>query len=110
MIDSVLPAGGVTTTGPRAIAGPDLAATRGVAPSAQTDTSADFGSMLMQMATDAANTVRQAEQTSVAGVQGRASVQQVVEAVMSAEQTLQGAVAIRDKVVAAYLEISRMQI
>jgi flagellar hook-basal body complex protein FliE len=30
--------------------------------------------------------------------------------VMNAEHTLQGAVAIRDKVVAAYLEISRMQI
>jgi flagellar hook-basal body complex protein FliE len=29
---------------------------------------------------------------------------------MAAEQTLQGAVAVRDKVVAAYLEISRMQI
>ena len=29
---------------------------------------------------------------------------------MSAEQTLQGAIAIRDKVVSAYLEISRMQI
>ena len=62
------------------------------------------------MASEAANVVRNAETTSVAGIQGRASVQQVVEAVMSAEQTLQGAVAIRDKVVAAYLEISRMQI
>ena len=51
---------------------------------------------------------RNAETTSVAGIQGSASVQQVVEAVMSAEQTLQAAVAIRDKVVAAYLEISRM--
>ncbi len=29
---------------------------------------------------------------------------------MTAEQTLQAAIAIRDKVVAAYLEISRMQI
>jgi flagellar hook-basal body complex protein FliE len=43
-------------------------------------------------------------------VQGRATTQQVVEAVMHAEHTLQSAVAIRDKVVAAYLEISRMQI
>jgi flagellar hook-basal body complex protein FliE len=34
----------------------------------------------------------------------------VVEAVMTAEQTLQGAIAVRDKVVAAYLELSRMQI
>jgi len=34
----------------------------------------------------------------------------VVEAVMSAEQSLQTAVAIRDKVVAAYQEIVRMAI
>jgi flagellar hook-basal body complex protein FliE len=33
-----------------------------------------------------------------------------VESVMAAEQSLQTAVAIRDKVVAAYLEISRMTI
>ncbi len=44
------------------------------------------------------------------GCSGKASVQQVVEAVMSAEQTLQSAIAIRDKVVSAYLEISRMAI
>jgi flagellar hook-basal body complex protein FliE len=37
-------------------------------------------------------------------------VQQVVEAVMAAEQALQSAIAVRDKVVSAYLEISRMQI
>ena len=71
---------------------------------------ADFGSMLSQLASNAANVVRNAEATAVAGVQGAATVQQVVEAVMSAEQTVQGAVAIRDKVVAAYLELSRMQI
>jgi flagellar hook-basal body complex protein FliE len=34
----------------------------------------------------------------------------VVEAVMSAEQTLQMAVAVRDKVVQAYQEVSRMAI
>jgi flagellar hook-basal body complex protein FliE len=34
----------------------------------------------------------------------------VVDAVMSAEQSLQAAVAIRDKIVTAYLEISRMAI
>lgn len=110
MIDSVLPPGAMNATAPRAVAGPDTAAMRGLAPAANVEAGTDFGSMLVQMAADAATTVRQAEQVSVAGIQGRASVQQVVEAVMSAEQTLQGAVAIRDKVVAAYLEISRMQI
>ncbi len=66
--------------------------------------------MVSQLASHAAGVVRNAENISVAGIQGSATVQQVVEAVMSAEQTLQGAVAIRDKVVAAYLELSRMQI
>jgi flagellar hook-basal body complex protein FliE len=85
-----------------------VASARGAAPAAAADT--DFGKMLMQMSADAANVVRQAEATSVAAIQGKVSVQQVVEGVMAAERTLQGAVAIRDKVVAAYLEISRMQI
>lgn len=70
----------------------------------------DFGSMLTQLASNAAATVRNAESVSVAGIQGSATIQQVVEAVMKAEHTLQGAIAIRDKAVAAYLEISRMQI
>jgi flagellar hook-basal body complex protein FliE len=34
----------------------------------------------------------------------------VVEAVMAAEQSLQASLAVRDKVVQSYLEISRMQI
>ena len=110
MIDPILPAGPAATSSPRSVSGADFATTRGVAPAATTETGTDFGSMLTQMASEAANVVRNAETTSVAGIQGRASVQQVVEAVMAAEQTLQGAVAIRDKVVAAYLEISRMQI
>lgn len=110
MIDAILPSGAATTARARSVAGADLATTRGVTPAANAETGADFGTMLSQITADAANVVRHAETTSIAGVQGRASVQQVVEAVMSAEQTLQGAVAIRDKVVAAYLEISRMQI
>jgi flagellar hook-basal body complex protein FliE len=43
-------------------------------------------------------------------MKGQASLQQVVQAVMMAEQTLQTVVAVRDKVVGAYQEISRMQI
>jgi flagellar hook-basal body complex protein FliE len=70
----------------------------------------DFSSMLSQMAVDAADSVKSAEAVSIAGIKGNASVQQVVESVMAAEQSLQTAVAVRDKVVAAYLEISRMTI
>ena len=66
--------------------------------------------MLGELASNALGAVKQAETISMAGIRGQATVQQVVEAVMSAEQTLQSAIAIRDKVVAAYVEISRMSI
>jgi flagellar hook-basal body complex protein FliE len=69
-----------------------------------------FSDIMAQMATSAVDTMKAGEAASIAGIQGKASVQQVVEAVMSAEQTLQTAIAIRDKVVAAYQEISRMAI
>ena len=71
---------------------------------------ASFGDVMSQVATSAIDTMKAGEAASISGVQGKASVQQVVEAVMSAEQTLQTAIAIRDKVVAAYQEIARMAI
>lgn len=74
------------------------------------EASSDFGSMLTRMASDAMETLKTAEAVSIAGVQDKASVQKVVESVMAAEQQLQAAVAVRDKVVAAYLEVSRMTI
>jgi flagellar hook-basal body complex protein FliE len=69
-----------------------------------------FSDMMAQVATSSVDTMKAGEAASIAGIQGKASVQQVVEAVMSAEQTLQTAIAIRDKVVAAYQEIARMAI
>ena len=66
--------------------------------------------MLARMASDTFDTLKAAEATSVAGMTDKASVQQVVESVMAAEQSLQTALAVRDKVVSAYLEISRMTI
>ena len=77
---------------------------------AVTETGDDFGSMLASMASDTFDTLKAAEATSVAGITDKASVQQVVESVMAAEQSLQTALAVRDKVVSAYLEISRMTI
>ena len=68
----------------------------------------DFASVLANVAAEGLQTLKSGEATALAGLQGKASVQQVVEAVMSTEQTLQAAIAIRDKVVAAYQEISRM--
>lgn len=71
---------------------------------------ADFGSAMAQVAQDAMSSLKTAETTSIQGINGQASTQAVVDAVMGAERTLQTAVAIRDKVVSSYLEISRMAI
>jgi flagellar hook-basal body complex protein FliE len=71
---------------------------------------ADFSVALGQAAGDAVKTLRASEATSMAGIQGKVGVQQVVDGVMSAERTLQTALAIRDKAVAAYQQISQMQI
>ena len=70
----------------------------------------DFGTVLTGLASSAADAMKYAETTSAAGINGQASVQQVVESVMAAERTLQAGIAIRDKVVSAYLELSRMAI
>jgi flagellar hook-basal body complex protein FliE len=70
----------------------------------------DFSGMITQMITETAEALHKAENTSVAAIQGQASVQNVVETVMNAEQMLQAAIAVRDKVTAAYLELSRMAI
>ena len=69
-----------------------------------------FGDMLAQVARGSADTLRAAEASSLQSIRGKASVQQVVDAVMAAEQTLQATIAVRDKVVGAYQELTRMQI
>jgi flagellar hook-basal body complex protein FliE len=106
MIERVSPS--LSTPAAPATLGVD--ATRPVAGAAAQAAGVDFSSMLGDLAVKAAGEVRNAETQSIAGVRGQASVQQVVEAVMSAEQSLQTAIAVRDKVVSAYLEISRMSI
>lgn len=71
---------------------------------------ADFGSILSQVANEAIDSVKAGEKAAISGIQGKASVQQVVDAVMSAERSLQTAIAIRDKITGAYQDISRMAI
>lgn len=70
----------------------------------------DFTQVLSNLMTDAVHSMKQGEAVSLAGMQGKASTQEVVSAVMDAQQTLKTAIAIRDKAVAAYLELSRMSI
>jgi flagellar hook-basal body complex protein FliE len=69
-----------------------------------------FSQVLDQLTTNVVETLKGSEATSIAAVQGRASVQEVVDRVMAAERTLQTAIAVRDKAVSAYQEISRMAI
>ena len=69
-----------------------------------------FADTLSSAATDFVQTVNKAEATSIAGLKGDASVYEVATAVMEAERALRMTVAVRDKIVSAYLDISRMQI
>jgi flagellar hook-basal body complex protein FliE len=71
---------------------------------------ADFGSVFAGVAQNFIDKLQQGEAAAVAGVQGKAAVQDVVQAVMSAEQSLQLAMAMRDKVVSAYQEFIHMPI
>lgn len=75
-----------------------------------TDAAGSFASVLSDLASRTVDTLQNAEQMSVQGLQGQADTREVVDAVMSAEQALTAAVAIRDKIVSAYMEISRMAI
>jgi flagellar hook-basal body complex protein FliE len=81
-----------------------------VAQGPQAGEGADFGTILAQAANNAVQSLQTAEQTSMAGLEGKASAQKVVEAVLAAEHNLQAAIAIRDKMVSAYTELSRMAI
>jgi flagellar hook-basal body complex protein FliE len=70
----------------------------------------DFSTLLGDAVTGLAQKLKEAEAVSISGIKGVASTQDVVQQVMDAEQTLQASIAVRDKIVAAYLEISRMAI
>lgn len=69
-----------------------------------------FASVLGDMATEAMNNLKQSEVKSIDGINGKANTREVVDAVLAAEQSLQTAIAFRDKLISAYLDISKMQI
>lgn len=71
---------------------------------------ATFGSVMGQITADAVGTLQGAEAVSLDALQGKADTREAVDAVMNAEQSLQAAISIRDKIVQAYLEVSRMAI
>jgi len=73
-------------------------------------TSTDFGSVLASLATDTRQSLKTGETAAISGLTGKMPLQQVVGAVMAAEQSLTIAIAVRDKVIGAYNEINRMSI
>ncbi|OBQ77956.1 flagellar hook-basal body complex protein FliE [Mesorhizobium sp. WSM3873] len=82
----------------------------GVGTKAGEGVGSSFAEALSQAATKTVNTLQNAEQMSIQALKGDADTRQVADAVLSAQQALQTTIAIRDKVVSAYLEISRMSI
>jgi flagellar hook-basal body complex protein FliE len=76
----------------------------------QSSDAVGFDGVLKQVTTDAIGTLKAGEAASISAIQGKESTRRVVEALMSAEQALQTAVAVRDKVVQAYQEVVRMSI
>lgn len=85
------------------MAGLDLSSPANAAKSPTSNAMVDFATQLAQ-------TIRAGESAVISGVNGDMPLQQVVETVMQAERTLTTAVSIRDKIVSAYLETTRMQI
>jgi flagellar hook-basal body complex protein FliE len=69
-----------------------------------------FSEVLQQLAKDAVETTKGAEKASLQAVEGKADLQEVVNAVTAAELTVQAATAVRDRVISAYQEILRMPI
>jgi|HigsolmetaAR206D_1030411.scaffolds.fasta_scaffold01136_13 Flagellar hook-basal body protein len=69
-----------------------------------------FGYFLRRAAANAVESVHAGEKAMVAGLEGRLGSQEVVNAVLAAENTLQTVVAVRDRIVNAYQEIMRMPI
>ena len=72
--------------------------------------STDFSELLAKAASQAVQNVRAGDEVSMAGLSGKAGIQDVVEATMAMESTVRVSVAVRDKFVAAYQDIMRMQI
>jgi flagellar hook-basal body complex protein FliE len=70
----------------------------------------EFASLVKNAIQEAVKIGERSEQISIAGINDRADISQVVTAVSEAELTLQTVVTVRDKVIDAYKEILRMPI
>jgi flagellar hook-basal body complex protein FliE len=71
---------------------------------------ADFSQFIADFSKNTIDSLKNSEATSINGIEGKNNIQSVVEGIMSAQESLQTALAIRDKAVAAFQEVSRMAI
>ena len=71
---------------------------------------ASFAEVLKDTGLNVVNSLQKAEASSIAGIKGDAGPYQVASAVMAAEQNLRMTIAIREKAIESYKEITRMQI
>jgi flagellar hook-basal body complex protein FliE len=103
-IEGISALGAATTqmeiSGPRSAAGVASTAAAGET----------FAQALADAVNGAIGAMQSGEAAAIQGLQGTMPPFKVVEAVMEAQRTLQSALAIRDKLVSAYQEISRMAI
>ena len=67
-----------------------------------------FGDLIEKAAHDSVDVMKAGEKASAQAITGEATLTDVVEAVTSAEMTLQTVVAVRDRMLSAYQEIMRM--
>jgi flagellar hook-basal body complex protein FliE len=74
------------------------------------DDGVSFSDFLKSKLTDTVNTLKAGEKVSAQAITGKANLTDVVQALSSAEMTLQTIVAVRDRLVSAYQEIMRMPI
>ncbi|MBS0242883.1 MAG: flagellar hook-basal body complex protein FliE [Proteobacteria bacterium] len=99
MIDQIGTTGGVGSTAPL-----------NVTPAKTRGQDGDFASMLSGLLEGTVDAVKSGEKASIDGLSGKIPLHEVVDKVMTAEQSFQTAIAVRDKIVSAYLEVSRMNI
>jgi flagellar hook-basal body complex protein FliE len=107
MIDGI---SALTASGASGVTTASLGAPAAAAPSPDASAGASFSQVMSQVSGDVVGNLKAAEAASIQGLQGAAPVHKVVEAIMSAQRSLQSSLALRDKAVAAYQEISRMAI
>ncbi len=79
-------------------------------PPAQQSEPGSFAEMIRSAAKDAVETIREGDMAAQRGLNGEIGRQEVVEATLALETTVQTVVAMRDKFVEAYQEVLRMPI